>query len=54
VNDGSSLKNYGLTELRACLFFEQRRFRNFGWDPGPDEMCYVRALLNAIRGRAAM
>jgi len=47
----ASLQSLSLTELRACLFFEQRRFHHFGWEPqGPDRI-YVNALLEAIQGR---
>jgi hypothetical protein len=38
-----------LVELRSCLFFEQRRYRHFGWDPEEDAMGYIRALIEAIR-----
>ncbi len=38
-----------LTELRTCLFFEQRRWRHFGLDPDYRAMCYISALLQAIR-----
>lgn len=38
-----------LTELRGCLFFEQRRFRHFGHDPTEDDVPYIRALVEAIR-----
>ncbi len=38
-----------LIELRSCLFFEQRRYRHFGWGPDEDAMAYVRALVEAIR-----
>ncbi len=38
-----------LVELRSCLFFEQRRYRHFGWDPDEEAMVYIRALVEAIR-----
>jgi hypothetical protein len=38
-----------LTELRTCLFFEQRRWRHFGYDPDDEAMAYIRALLEEIR-----
>jgi hypothetical protein len=53
VGDAASLKKYGLTELRACLFFEQRRFHHFGYGPRPDDIVYIRALVDAIRKRVA-
>jgi hypothetical protein len=34
--------------LRNALFFEQRRFRHFGFDPDGEDMRYVRALVAAI------
>jgi hypothetical protein len=37
-----------LTELRTCLFFEQRRWRHFGQGPDADEMKYVRELIDKI------
>ena len=42
-----------LIELRSCLFFEQRRYRHFGWDPDEDAMAYIRVLIEAIRERVA-
>ena len=38
-----------LTDLRTCLFFEQRRWRHYGWDPDEQAMRYIRALVDAIR-----
>jgi hypothetical protein len=38
-----------LDELRACLFYEQRRWRHFGEQPGPEEMNYIYRLIEAIR-----
>jgi len=38
-----------LTEARACLFFEQRRWHHFGRDPDEEAMSYIHALLEAIR-----
>jgi hypothetical protein len=52
--DAGSLGKYGLTELRACLFFEERRFRHFGWNPGPSELTRIRVLLEAIRSQAGI
>jgi hypothetical protein len=40
-----------LTDLRACLFFEARRWRHFGEDPDPSEMEYIRGLLGQIRDK---
>ena len=38
-----------LTELRTCLFFEQRRWRHFGETPDAESMAYIRTLVNGIR-----
>lgn len=38
-----------LATLRACLFFEQRRFNHFGYPPEGEDDRYVRALVAAIR-----
>jgi len=40
-----------LTELRTCLFFEQRRWHHFGLDPDEPAMGYIAALLEGIRRR---
>ncbi|MDF1543218.1 MAG: hypothetical protein RQ731_08490 [Anaerosomatales bacterium] len=36
-------------ELRACLFFEQRRWRHFGETPNEEARRHFDALLEAIR-----
>lgn len=38
-----------LSQLRTCLFFEQRRWRHFDRHPDSSTMAYIRALLDAIR-----
>lgn len=38
-----------LTELRACLFFEQRRWRHYMAVPRGDELEFIRSLLEGIR-----
>jgi hypothetical protein len=38
-----------LSELRACLFYEARRSRHYGYDPGEAAMKYIQALVEAIR-----
>jgi hypothetical protein len=38
-----------LTELRTCLFFEQRRWRHFGEDPDAATMAYLHAVIAKIR-----
>jgi hypothetical protein len=40
-----------LTDLRTCLFFEQRRWRHYGWEPDEQAMRYIRDLVEAIRGK---
>ncbi len=42
-----------LATLRACLFFEQRRWRHFGHDPQDRDLAYVDALVEKIRRVAA-
>jgi hypothetical protein len=49
--DGAIPHELTLTELRACLFFEQRRY-HFGWGPYEEDMPYIRALLDSIRKKA--
>jgi hypothetical protein len=41
---------YRLDELRACLWFEQRRWRFLGREPDAEGMRYVGALIRAMRG----
>ena len=41
-----------LSDLRACLFFEQRRI-HFGAEPDDEAMPYLSALVEAIRARVA-
>jgi hypothetical protein len=43
------LEKLTLTELRACLFFEQRRCRHCDEVPDAGGMIYIGALLNLIR-----
>lgn len=40
-----------LSDLRTCLFFEQRRWRHVGDEPGGEDLRYIRALLEQIRRR---
>ena len=46
-------RNKTLTELRTCLFFEQRRYRHFAQDPNKHEMVYMRKILRSIRAKVA-
>lgn len=38
-----------LAELRACVFFEQRRWRHFGEEPDDETWSYLNDLLGKIR-----
>lgn len=40
-----------LTELRACLFYEQRRHRHFGEDPEGGDRDYINKLVVEITKR---
>jgi|ERR1700722_481239 len=40
-----------LTDLRTCLFYEQRRWRHFGEKPDPSSMEYIRGILEKIRAK---
>jgi hypothetical protein len=42
-----------LRELRGCLFFEQRRWRHFGWAPEGDDLEAIQDLFRAIMNRLA-
>jgi len=42
-----------LTDLRTCLFFEQRRWRHFGMSPDEEAMAYIRQLVAGIRDKVA-
>ena len=46
--DGQTLPD-SLTDLRTCLFYEQRRWRHYGWEPDEGAMSYIHALVEAIR-----
>jgi len=41
-----------LNDLRTCLFFEQRRWRHYGYAPDEKAMCYIRGLVRSIRTKA--
>lgn len=40
-----------LTDLRTCLFFEQRRWNHFGHELDQEAQLYIIALVNAIRAK---
>ncbi|MBU6159512.1 MAG: hypothetical protein KGO50_00210 [Myxococcales bacterium] len=43
-----------LTELRAALFYEQRRWRD-GWnEPAGEDLEYIQGLVDAIRAHVAL
>ncbi len=42
-----------LSDLRTCLFFEQRRWRHFGEIPDAESMSYIHGLVEQIRSRLA-
>jgi len=37
-----------LSDLRTCLFFEQRRWRHYGDDPDEEAEPYIRSLVQRI------
>lgn len=46
-------RNKTLTELRTCLFFEQRKFRHLAQNPNKREMAYIQKLLKSIRAKVS-
>lgn len=40
-----------LTDLRTCLFFEQRRWRHYGDFPDEEAQAYWRTLVKKIRAK---
>lgn len=40
-----------LTQLRICLFFEQRRWNHIGREPDSENLQYIRFLIEEIRAR---
>ena len=50
-NDHSVMAKLTLTELRVCLFYEQRRYHHFGEDPDGEDRDYINALLLEITKR---
>jgi hypothetical protein len=46
-------KHDTLTELRTCLFFEQRRWHHFDRFPDEKAMEYLKGLIEAIREKVA-
>jgi len=48
-NNAPSVGRLSLTELRLCLFFEQRRFNHFGYAPQGADRLFINTLLEAIQ-----
>ncbi len=46
-------RNDTLTELRTCLFFEQRRWHHYGRVPEGEDLTYIRDLIESIRTKVA-
>lgn len=51
ARSGSLADGLSIDDLRALLFFEQRRHRHFGEAPGGGARDYIDALLRTIRER---
>jgi hypothetical protein len=49
--DHSIIAKLTLSELRACLFYEQRRHRHFGEDPEGEDRDYINKLVVEITKR---
>ena len=47
--DAASVETLSLTELRLCLFFEQRRFNHFGHEPQDTDRMFINTPLQAIQ-----
>jgi len=45
----AALAEISVTDLRACLFYEWRRWRHLGEDPEGSALDYGRSLIEAIR-----
>ena len=46
-------RDWTLTDLRTCLFFECRRCQHFGIEPDEDDSPYLRGLVEQIRAMVA-
>ncbi len=49
----NSRRHDSLTNIRTCLFFEQRRWRHFGEEPDNEAMTYIRDLVEKIRSKVS-
>lgn len=47
--NAGDVKGCTLSELRASLFFEYRRYNHFGYDPDRHAMKHIHALVEEIR-----
>jgi hypothetical protein len=47
--NAAAVSTLSLTELRLCLFFEQRRFNHFGHAPQGADREFINAILDAIQ-----
>ena len=50
-SDCSIITKLTLTELRACLFFEQRRYHHYGDAPEGEDRDYINSLMLEITKR---
>lgn len=50
----NSRRHSTLTDLRTCLFFEQRRWRHHGEAPDAEGMAYIRDLMEQIHERVSL
>jgi hypothetical protein len=50
-NDDAIVAKLTLAELRACLFYEQRRYHHYGEDPEGEDRDYINRLLLEITKR---
>ena len=50
-NDQAIITKLTLTELRACLFYEQRRYHHFGEDPEGEDREYINHIVSEIAQR---
>ena len=46
-------RNTTLTDLRTCLFFEQRRYNHFGKNPDGEDAQYIRDVVRQIGQRVS-
>lgn len=50
----NSRRHATLSDIRTCLFFEQRRWRHQGDLPDEEAMAYIRDLLIQVRERVGL